>query len=259
MRANTLIESIVSKKTPCLFVSPHLDDAVLSAGDLISYLADKTEVKVVTVFTEPSPKPYTLSAKSFLRQCGYGGRAEELFAERRKEDKEIFSRIGVEAIHLGFIDATWRKKETISFPRKIAAHFIPELGHRYPVHQLNVISGKIVKEDFLLIDEIGASVRKIAGDWKDYAVFSPVSFGNHVDHTLTREMSGRFFSNAILWSDFPYNLESKTIMPKGCAPMQWSKNMEKKKELINGYRTQVNAMFPGGIPLIPEIYYISVN
>jgi hypothetical protein len=36
----------------CLFLSPHLDDAVLSCGALMRSLAPRSEIHVVTVFTE---------------------------------------------------------------------------------------------------------------------------------------------------------------------------------------------------------------
>ena len=114
MTFTKLTKQIINEKAPCLFISPHLDDAVLSAGDFILFLIEqKIPVTVITVFTKISPKPYTLSAKSFIRQCGYND-AELLFADRRSEDKEIFKKIGIQTEHFDFVDATWRKKENIS-------------------------------------------------------------------------------------------------------------------------------------------------
>src|SRR3989304_10331904 len=99
MTFTKLTKQIINEKAPCLFISPHLDDAVLSAGDFILFLIEqKIPVTVITVFTKISPKPYTLSAKSFIRQCGYND-AELLFADRRNEDKEIFEKIGVQTDH----------------------------------------------------------------------------------------------------------------------------------------------------------------
>ena len=254
---NNFISSILLTKTPFYFISPHLDDAVLSAGDLILFLIEqKIPVTVITVFTKISPKPYTLSAKSFIRQCGYND-AELLFADRRSEDKEIFKKIGIQTEHFDFVDATWRKKENISSFRKILSRFIPELGHRYPIHQLNVISGKIVPEDQLLIDEVGSAISKIIGENNDCRIFAPAAFGNHVDHTLARKVCAKYFPGAILWSDFPYNTrESGSIKIEGYEQCEWSNNPEGKIALIKEYKTQFQAMFSGGIPRIPEIFYI---
>ena len=257
MTFTELTKQIIEAKAPCLFISPHLDDAVLSAGDLILFLiGQKIPVTVITVFTKISPKPYTLSAKSFIRQCGYND-AELLFADRRNEDEEIFKKIGIQTEHLGFVDATWRKKENISSFRKTLSRFIPELGHRYPIHQLNVISGKIVPEDQLLIDEVGSAISKIIGEYNDCRIFAPAAFGNHVDHTLARKVCAKYFPGAILWSDFPYNTrESGSIKIEGYEQCEWSNNPEEKIALIKEYKTQFQAMFSGGIPRIPEIFYI---
>lgn len=260
MTSTPLIGQILKNQTPCYFISPHLDDAVLSAGDLISFLIEqKVPVNAITVFTEISEKPYTLSAKSYVRQCGYAD-AEMLFADRRKEDKEIFENLGIFTAHLGFIDATWRKKENISALRKLLSRFIPEFGHRYPIHQLNVISGKIVPEDLPLIDDIGNAVRKIIGEKNDYIVFAPAAFGNHVDHTLARAVCEKYFPASILWSDFPYNMKEKSLMEiAGYESFEWLKQPENKIALIKKYKTQFQAMFANGIPEIPETFYIPDN
>lgn len=252
-----LIEQIVKKQTPCFFISPHLDDAVLSAGDLISFLTEqKVPVNVITVFTEISEKPYTLSAKSFVRQCGYAD-ADLLFADRRKEDKEILENLDIQTAHLGFIDATWRKKGNISSLRKSLSRFVPELGHRYPIHQLNVISGKIDSEDMPLIDKIGNAINKIIGGKNNFRIFAPAAFGNHVDHTITRKACEKYFPKAILWSDFPYNMRENDLMDiSNYGRFEWLKNPENKIALIKKYKTQFQAMFANGIPQIPEIFYI---
>lgn len=255
-----IIEQIAKNQTPCFFISPHLDDAVLSAGDLISHLAEsQVPANVITVFTEISEKPYTLSAKSYTRQCGYAD-AETLFADRRKEDKEIFENLGIRTAHLGFIDATWRKKENISTLRKSLGRLIPELGHRYPIHQINVISGKIVEEDLPLIDEIGNAISKIIGRKNNFQIFAPAAFGNHVDHTLARAVCEKYFPKVILWSDFPYNAEGagSPVIEK-YEQIEWLKNQNDKIELIKKYKTQFKAMFASSVPQIPEIFYIPEN
>jgi len=49
---NEIINNIIREKIPCFFISPHLDDAALSAGGLIAYLSQHTHVEVIDVFTE---------------------------------------------------------------------------------------------------------------------------------------------------------------------------------------------------------------
>src|SRR5258708_4678431 len=97
------IALIVKHKLPCYFISSHLGDAMTSSGDLILYLARKTKVTVITVFTEADKKPYTSVVKKFLFSCRYED-AEELFASQQVRDKDACSSAGVSAIHLGLID-----------------------------------------------------------------------------------------------------------------------------------------------------------
>ncbi len=256
MNSDSFFSSIVTKKTPCVFISPHLDDAVLSAGGLISSLvAADIPVRVVTVFTQPSPRPYTLSAKSFLRQCGYRD-ADTLFADRRSEDEKLFGRMGVSMAHLGLTDATWRKKENMSNVRGAVSRFVPELGHRYPVHQLHVISGKIAKEDLPLIDEIGKKIKNVLSDFSSFSVFGPAAFGGHVDHVMTRKMCTSYFPQAVLWSDFPYNLKDRQKSIEGYEVLSWERGIDEKRKMIEGYATQVRAMFPKNIPIIPDQYFV---
>ena len=69
------------------FISPHLDDAILSAGGLIYDLKDKEKVKIVTVFTK----------------------GDELFLKRKVEDENVCRYLKINYSHLGFKDALWRK------------------------------------------------------------------------------------------------------------------------------------------------------
>jgi hypothetical protein len=63
-----IIAHIIKNKIPCYFLSPHLDDAVLSAGGLISSLSGNTSVTVVNIFTTAGEKN-TLSAKKSIQKA----------------------------------------------------------------------------------------------------------------------------------------------------------------------------------------------
>lgn len=76
-----------------LVVSPHLDDAVFSAGQL---LAGNPDAVVVTVFAG-IPKPDTVD--SYDRACGFAN-SEQAMRHRRKEDETALAMLGAEAVHL---------------------------------------------------------------------------------------------------------------------------------------------------------------
>lgn len=257
MNNSPIIKSIVENKIPCFFISPHLDDAVLSAGDLIAYLADKTSVHVVSIFTTASSRPYTFSAKAFLRQSGFTD-ALQLFEARKLEDNEVLKSLGVKGTHLNFVDAALRKRKNLNNIVSRIAKLIPEFGHTYPIHRIHIHSNKIKSEDSLLIEEISHALRKIVEGKKQFVVFCPLATNTHIDHVLTRKICEGIFEHPILWSDFPYNSTWEVCSPSNDMEL-FTMDFDRKKKLaaILGYKTQVKAMFPSGeVPLKPERFFV---
>ena len=80
-----------------LFVSPHLDDAVLSCGELI---ASSPAALVVTVFAgRPTDRPIT----SWDAECGFGP-DDDPIAARRAEDRAALDALGARSFWLDFLD-----------------------------------------------------------------------------------------------------------------------------------------------------------
>jgi LmbE family N-acetylglucosaminyl deacetylase len=77
--------------------SPHLDDAVLSVGQVIAAAEDVT---VVTVFAGVSPSG---AAGEFDRQCGFVD-SRTAITHRRQEDCVAIGLLGARAVHLDFPD-----------------------------------------------------------------------------------------------------------------------------------------------------------
>lgn len=248
-----IIQKIVSQRIPCIFVSPHLDDAILSAGGLISYLADKTEVKVINVFTEASKPPYTLSTKRFLSQCGYDD-ANLLFKNRVAEDGGLFNSLSIKPINLGFIDAPFRKYDNPNLLRKLLAKLLPEFIHIYPVHRLNIASNKISPADSAMIYEIKNNLNEITSGLKDFYVFCSFATDTHIDHVIIRKVCSENFKKVIFWSDYPYFKNNQKFK----IDFMFNENKIEKKKLILGYKSQIKMLFPKNkIELRPEYYQIS--
>lgn len=251
---NKLIQKIIKEKIHCYFVSPHFDDAALSASDLMAYLSTKTDVSVINVFTKAG-NHNTLSARKFVKDSGFDN-ARLLFKARDDEDRNALSNLQVDRTNLGFTDALWRTQKATQLRRFLSA-FIPELNAVYPTYRFNIQKGKIANADIKTIKTVATKLAKtIKG--KKAVVFSPAGIGNHVDHLITKEACKLLGYPIVLWTDFPYIQRNKNIvMPPSAEYFTVKRNVTKKTRIINTYKTQIKGLFPKAkFKTISEKYYI---
>jgi LmbE family N-acetylglucosaminyl deacetylase len=241
-----------------IVLSPHLDDAVLSCGELIIQAAERTEAIVATLFTEAGPPPHTLSARRYLRQVGAPD-AEALYRQRRSEDRAALESAGIASVmHAGLIDAQYRRR-AVTGRRRRWARLLPELEHVYPVYRLHVMSGCIAPSDSETLRDACRFVQRLA-DRGPALVLAPLGVGGHVDHVLARAAAERSGAPIIYYSDFPYNqrhqADGSFIGRNGLVEAQSVQPTEAKAALIRAYRTQARALFPGDrISLAPEVFF----
>ncbi|MBL4632571.1 MAG: PIG-L family deacetylase [Kofleriaceae bacterium] len=145
--------------TRYLYLSPHLDDVILSAGATIaSRLEAGDEVAIVTVFSG------NLDSSNAEEAAVYG--------ERRAEDKKAISLLSTQSgalyktIYLGLADAPFRDSKYTSF---------------------EAIVNSPVSGD----DEIGESLKCRVGKMLEIerpdVLVTPLGVGRHVDHRLVFE------------------------------------------------------------------------
>jgi glycosyltransferase involved in cell wall biosynthesis len=264
MKMDDILKDIIKNKKTCYFVSPHLDDAAFSAGGLISYLAKKTKVYVITAFTEAGIDKHSLSAIAYVRKCGFNvSEIKKFFTLRKKEDKELFENLGVNSIHLGFYDALWRKKKNLSIVERVLSFILSDFRYIYPTHRLHAGKGKIFDSDLLNLENLQKRLKETIGSGKDKYVFCPIGLGNHVDHIMVKTACTKTFENVLYWEDAPYNLYNKTdqFLAKrdGLVSAVFSKNQTERKSMYPAYKTQFGKLFGGredfDLPL--EKYYLS--
>jgi LmbE family N-acetylglucosaminyl deacetylase len=247
------VARVLRDGAPAVFLSPHLDDAVLSCAALMRQMAVKAPVSVVTAFSEAASPPHTRAARAFLGQCGATG-AASLFAERQREDVAVLDDLGIRHVHLGHPDALFRRRSDPSGLLRHVGRVLPEVDHRYPTFRFDIALGRVSRGDRQLLDEITTQVEDVSAD---ATVFAPVGVGRHVDHLLARAVGERL--GATLYADFPYTVRdpgAASAAARERRPWAWTHGLAEKPAVIAGYRTQVDALFPGGeIPLQPETYY----
>jgi LmbE family N-acetylglucosaminyl deacetylase len=246
-----IIQTIIKEKKVCYFISPHFDDAIFSAGALLTYLAQHTKVITINIFTE-SEKFNTLSAKVYLKQCGYTD-AKKLYDDRKSEDAKVFNNVADNVINLGFVDALWRKKPQRGFLSQLFS-FFPELQVIYPTYRFHIIKGIIAKEDLPTCRSIAEKLKETIID-KNAAIFCPFSVGNHIDHVITRKACEDVFSDLIYWSDFPYN-EAMKKDTHNFRSFSFENNKEKKIQLMKGYSSQYPQVVRSGFVPKQEEFFV---
>jgi LmbE family N-acetylglucosaminyl deacetylase len=257
---------IVKNKTKCYFVSPHFDDAVFSAGGLITnLLKNGVCVDIINVFTKASSEPYTISAKRFIKSCGYSN-ADDLYIDREIEDKKVFSSIGIKPIKLDLIDAIWRRKKVPGF-LKLITQFLPEIEHVYPVFSLNMKFGKYSLHDQELLNIIYSKLSNVIGtkSKRKAILFCPIGIGNHMDHLIVRDACINYFDNVVLWEDVPYSSyrseNQEFIIHNNLTKYNFTFDVKIKSKLANGYKTQIQTIFNSDKASLPTIehYYVKNN
>lgn len=163
----------------CLFISPHLDDAVLSCA--LRILQERRVGKTVAVATLCSSG---LGIPGLLA----------LYSVRRREDEAALSVLGVDdPIQLGFKDAPFRNLFYTSFQRIILGEHPNDAGYA---------------------KELTARVAQLCKELTPETVFLPLAVGTHIDHrhthrlwcTLSPETKIVFYEDRP-YSFLPYNLQ----------------------------------------------------
>ena len=177
-----------------LFLSPHLDDVVLSCGGQIAQLVRSgSHVHVVTVFAGDaapeaavSPHVQELHERWKLDQHNPspGRRAEDMAAL-----KTISASIRV--THLPFPDCVYR---------------LGKLG--WPLYfTRGSIFGDVAEVEASLVGEISQVLKRMrASVPRDATVYLPLTAGHHVDHQIVRAAGERWAGQrqVIYYEEYPY-------------------------------------------------------
>ncbi len=167
-----------------VILSPHLDDAALSCGGLLSALADRASLLVVSIHCGNPPSTPVAA-----------GRPRKGFVHpeiRRQEDRRAMHAIEVDYVHLGFPDGVYRRSPTSG-----------ELLYRTPRERW--VLPRV--EDALHVEELYLVLQRLTDHMGRYLLVSPMGIGHHVDHMLTAQVALRLASKKrplLFYEDFPY-------------------------------------------------------
>lgn len=186
MLKNEAFLKLITECSEVVFLSPHFDDAILSAGGLLSYLAAAHKpIRVFSVFTAASD----LETNETKKLVSWGGfiTVTDYIAARHLEDQEAIASLGeISVSSLGFTDSVWRTDDS-----------------GQPLYRENAI-GVINDHDRALIPKLTTAFQILVKNPQDTAVFGPLAIGRHVDHYLVREAVINAFPHAFFYADYPY-------------------------------------------------------
>ena len=178
-----------------IYLSPHLDDAILSAGGLIYEQARSgSSVEIWTLMCGyPSEGELSPFAELLHSRWGFSS-AEETVRERREEDRRAAAVVGAYALHFDFLDCIYRRGTNGEW--LYSNVFVPPHPEdaQIPTEIAGAISPRLQPDDVLVCQ---------------------LAVGSHVDHVLVRqgvELLGRPLLYVI---DIPYYLvRPNELLPK---------------------------------------------
>lgn len=158
-----------------LFISPHLDDAVLSCGAHILQLVQSGfKVLIATVFT----------------RSGNNTKDVELYLKRKNDDFAAAQLLDAQVLHLDFTDAPFRSKQYQDFSSILFHHHLQ-------------------KSEKPFIELLARRLQELLIEFPAEQVWFPLGVGGHVDHHLVFESSKLLWNSPIqfnYYEDLPYAL-----------------------------------------------------
>jgi len=216
-----------------IYLSPHLDDAVLSCGGQIAHATAAGErVLVVTLFAgdEPSVLPSVFASRLHEH---FDLPAGAVMASRRREDIEACRSLGAVSAHWPFHESIYRRDRT---GRALYASF-------------RSLFGRLETGEETLIRALGDRLAELA---PGASVVAPLGVGLHVDHQLVRAAAEACFGTGIAYyEDYPYvdrwGALSKVLQPRRAWVPEVLRldrtDVERKCLAIARYASQVGTLF----------------
>lgn len=156
--------------TVALFLSPHLDDAILScAGRIQRHVARGERAVLLTVFSHADPND----------AAGW--------ADRRREDERAAARLGAEPRWLGMADAPFRDPAYAGF-------------------DFDVLCGPHAPGDATWRERLTARLHDEIATLRPATLYAPLGVGEHVDHRLVFEAVAGLHPRPCCYEDQPYAL-----------------------------------------------------
>jgi LmbE family N-acetylglucosaminyl deacetylase len=234
-----------------VYLSPHLDDVVLSCGGLI-----RQQVKagqrplVITLFAGQPPGDVELSAFAQSLHARWG-HPEGLIAARWAEDQAALAVLGADYLRLNYADCIYRGRRQAG---RTGSSQDP--GWYYASEQ--ALFGPVHPAEHGLPDELAATLNELVPIGDGLTLYAPLTVGNHVDHQLTYVAALILRTRGwrvCFYEDYPYasnqDALSAVLTARGIEQGQSSliplseDDLAAKVQAIACYQSQLQVLFGG--------------
>jgi len=226
-----------------IYISPHLDDAVLSAGGFLYEQAQAGIAVEIWTIVCGFPPPGELTPLAQVLHFTWGtGSAEDTVKLRRAEDMVATRRIGAKAVHFEVPDCIYRRGPD-GEPLYLDLYVQPHPAEAGLIEQITeTIASRLQPDDQVLCQR---------------------GVGDHIDHILVRQAVERL--NRPLWyvADLPYLFKQPGELAPLMAGMDESLHpiteagLKAWIEAILLYESQLSSLFDSNEQIEQEIrsYY----
>src|SRR4026209_2647534 len=243
-----------------IYLSPHLDDAILSAGGLIH---GQTQAGIpVEIWTfmcgYPPEGEYSPIAQNLHKIWGFDS-AEDVVGGRRLEDINAASIVGATPVHFDFLDCIYRRG-----PIRDGSLLIQEASGTIPDASLLIQKASGTNGEWLYSEisvpphpadrdlpaQIAAevSVRLKSDD----VLVSQLSVGSHVDHVLVRQAAELLGRPLIYDIDVPYIFYKPQELEPKAAGMKESVHLITEAGLISWQKAVLE--YRSQIPTLGDVF-----
>ncbi len=212
-----------------IYISPHLDDAVLSAGGLIHGQTQAGDSVEIWTFMCGFPADTELSPFALRLHEMWGmSSAEEVVRGRRAEDVKAAAAVGAKSVHFDYLDCIYRRGKNGEWLYSDVF---------FPPHE----------DDADVASRIAESISsRLKPDDK---LVCQLAIGSHVDHVLVRratELVGRpllYDADIPYHFNFPDELVLKTAGMKQTASSVSEAGLKAWQDGITAYASQMSMLF----------------
>ncbi len=221
-----------------VYLSPHLDDAVLSCGGVIRQQAKEGRQPLVITTFAGAPEARELSPFAEQLHSRWGLSADTV-ARRCCEDATALSFLGAQYEHWDYLDCIYRQH--------------PQSGEFLYASEA-ALFGEVHQAEQGLADELKRRLESLL-PMDTSLVFAPLAVGHHVDHQLVSRAAlclRRHGFHVRFYEDFPYAddpsnlamaLQQWTAQPHALLQLLDAPVVAKKISAITLYRSQLGMLF----------------